>query len=170
MFRLFKIWTFEKCLSAPPVSRKDIVTSEDLQKWPHLCDVHISTIDSDVDLLIGVNFPKVMEPWDVISSADEGPFAVKTALGWVIKGPLDVGPDSSTCTYNTYVTVNRIDARLEKQVRYQFNQGFCERVIDDVPDDKRFLEFVTNSVCFENGHYVIGLPFKSESVTMPNNK
>ena len=37
-------------------------------------------------------------------------------------------------------------------------------------DDKRFLEFVTNSVRFENGHYVIGLPFKSESVTMPNNK
>ena len=37
-------------------------------------------------------------------------------------------------------------------------------------DDKEFFEFVTNSVCFENGHYVIRLPFKSESVTMPNNK
>ena len=155
------------------MSRKDIVTADDLQKWPHLCDVHINTIDSDIGLLIGVNVPKAIEPWDVISSADEGPFAVKTALGWVINGPLDVGPDSSNYTYNTYVTVNRIDARLEEQVRYQFNQEFCERVIDDVPepsmDDKRFLEFVTNSVRFENGHYVIGLPFKSESVTMPNN-
>ena len=107
-----------------PVSKKDIVTSEDLQKWPHLCDVHISTIDSDVGLLIGVNVPKAIKPWDVISSADEGPFAVKNALGWVINGPLDVGPDSNTCTYNTYVTVNRIDARLEEQVRYQFNQEF----------------------------------------------
>ena len=37
-------------------------------------------------------------------------------------------------------------------------------------NDKMFLEFVTNSVCFENGHYVIGMTFKSENVIMPNNK
>ena len=75
--------------------------------------MNISTIYSDFGLLIGVNVPKAMEPWDVISSADEGPFAVKTVLGWVINGPLDIGPDSSTYTHNTYVTVNRIGARLE---------------------------------------------------------
>ena len=83
--------------------------------------MNISTTDSDVDLLIGVNVPKAMEPWDVISSADEGPFAVKTLLGWVINVSLDIGPDSSTYTYNTYVTVNRIDPNSEEQVRYQFN-------------------------------------------------
>ena len=69
--------------------------------------------------------------------------------GWVITGPLDIGPDSSIIyTYNAYVIVSRIDARLEEQVRYQFNQEFCESVIDDVSelsvDDERFLEFVTN--------------------------
>ena len=37
-------------------------------------------------------------------------------------------------------------------------------------NDKMFLEFVTNSVCFENGHYVIGMTFKSENVIVPNNK
>ena len=52
--------------------------------------MNISTTDSDVDLLIGVNVPKAMEPWDVISSADEGPFAVKTLLGWVINVSLDI--------------------------------------------------------------------------------
>ena len=83
--------------------------------------MNISTTGSDVGLLISVNFPKAMEPWDVISSADEGPFAVKTLLGWVINVSLDIGPDSSTYTYNTYVTVNRIDPNSEEQVRYQFN-------------------------------------------------
>ena len=86
--------------------------------------MNISTLDSDVGLLIGVNVPKAMEPWDVISSGDEGPFAVKTVLGWVINGPLDIGPYNTTYTYNTYVTVNRIDARLEGQVRYQLNHEF----------------------------------------------
>ena len=62
------------------MSRKDIDTSENFQKWPYLYDVNITTTDSDVDLLIVVNVPKAMEPWDVISSADEGPFAVKTLL------------------------------------------------------------------------------------------
>ncbi|XP_062566787.1 uncharacterized protein LOC134229094 [Saccostrea cucullata] len=126
-----------------PISKKDIGTSEDLHRWPHLRDVHIDTIDSDVD-----------------------------SLGWVINGPLDTRPENGT--YSTYVTVNRIDARLEEQVRYQFNHDFSERAIDDVPepsrDDRRFLDFVTNSVRFENGHYVIGLPFKSENVIMPNNR
>ena len=84
--------------------------------------MNISTIYSDVGLLIGVNVPKAMEPWDVISSANEVPLAVKIVLGWVINGPLDIGPDSSTYAYNAYVTVNRISARLEEQVRYQFNQ------------------------------------------------
>ena len=36
-------------------------------------------------------------------------------------------------------------------------------------DDEKFLEFVTNLVLFENGHYFIGLPFKSESVATPKN-
>ena len=33
-------------------------------------------------------------------------------------------------------------------------------------NDKRILD----SVCFENGHYVIGMTFKSENVIIPNNK
>ena len=52
--------------------------------------MNISTIYSDVGLLIGVNVPKAIEPWDVIFSADEGPFAVKIVLRWVINGPMDI--------------------------------------------------------------------------------
>lgn len=51
-----------------PMSRKGIITSKDLQKWPHSCDVNISTIDSGAGLLIGVNFRKAMELLEVISS------------------------------------------------------------------------------------------------------
>lgn len=36
-------------------------------------------------------------------------------------------------------------------------------------DDGKFLEFASDLVFVDNGHYVIGLPFKSESVAMPNN-
>jgi hypothetical protein len=145
---------------------------EDLQRWPHLSDIHVDSVNSDVGLLISVNVPKAMEAWVVITSVDKGPFAVKTLFGWVINRPLDSSPENGS--YNTFVTVNRIDARLEEQLRYQFNHDFCERVIDDVPqpskEDKRFLQLVTNSIRHENGHYVIGLPFKSDNVSLPNNR
>ena len=62
------------------MSRKDTVTSDDLQR-SHLCDVHINTKDRDVSLFIGVNVPKAMEPWDVIYIANEGPFAVEKMDG-----------------------------------------------------------------------------------------
>lgn len=157
-----------------PVSRKDIISLEDLQRWPHLSDIHIDRIpvDSDIGLLLCVNVPKAMEPWDKIPSNDNGLFAIKTILGWVMNGPIDTVPENGI--FNTFVTVNGIDARLEEQIRYQFNHDYCERAIDDVPEpskeDKTFLEFVKNSVHFEDRHYIIDLPFKSETVTMPNNR
>ena len=50
-----------------------------------------------LDFLIGVNVPDAMEVWEVISSVDECPFAVKTVLGYVIKFALDIRPNSSPC-------------------------------------------------------------------------
>ena len=43
-----------------------------------------------MDLLIGVNVPKAMEPWRIINSQRNGPYAVRTRLGWVVNGPLNV--------------------------------------------------------------------------------
>lgn len=41
-----------------------------------------------VGLLIGANCSKALEPHQVIRSVNDGPFAVKTALGWCILGPV----------------------------------------------------------------------------------
>lgn len=51
-------------------------------------DAHIPHINANIDLLIGMNASKLMEPWELISSPGEGPYAVKTLFGWVINGPL----------------------------------------------------------------------------------
>ena len=40
----------------------------------------------------------------MLSSIDEGPYTVKTVLGWVISGPLDIEPYSSTHTKHVYST------------------------------------------------------------------
>lgn len=39
-------------------------------------------------MLIVANVPKEMEPLQVVSSVDDGPYAVRTMLGWVVNGPI----------------------------------------------------------------------------------
>ena len=65
-----------------------------------------------------------MEPWQVINSQGNGPYAVKTILGWVVNGPLNSAMEES----GTSVSVNRIamDNLRELLVR-QYNQDFPEK-------------------------------------------
>ena len=49
----------------------------------------ISEDDISVGLLIGANCTKALEPIDDIPSKNNGPYAIKTRLGWCIVGPVN---------------------------------------------------------------------------------
>lgn len=69
---------------------------------------HNTIVNADVDLLIDTKASKLIEPWKVINSRGEGPYAVRALLGWVVNGPLH--GNSTTQCENGYhaVTVNQI--------------------------------------------------------------
>ena len=90
-----------------PVSTLNIPRQADIDPWPYLKDVKLHDIHASVDLLIGTDAPKALEPWEVINSQNEGPYAVRTRVGWVINGPLHVGSCRSKSGYSS-VTANRI--------------------------------------------------------------
>lgn len=69
-----------------PVTKQDMVMSEDLVKWPYLSKINLTSINAEVDLLIGNNAPKLLEPWEVINSQGNGPYGVRTVPGWVVNG------------------------------------------------------------------------------------
>lgn len=72
----------------------------------------MTQINATIGLLIGVNAPKALEPWRIINSEGDGPYAVKTLLGWVINGPLGQGGIEND--KDTSVQVNRLTvANLE---------------------------------------------------------
>ncbi|GAA6082876.1 uncharacterized protein LOC113029446 [Tachysurus ichikawai] len=73
------------------VSSDNIVSKEELSKWPYLAKVKVTCIMDNVDLLIGNNAHKILDPWEVINSHVDGPYAIRTALGWVINGSLHAG-------------------------------------------------------------------------------
>lgn len=158
-----------------PVQSENVPISEDISKWPYLNEVSLPRIKANVGLLIGANNPKAMEPWHIINSQQGGPYAIKTALGWVVSGPLK----KERCTAETlkvsHHTVNHITVmEIEQLLIKQYNTDFPERQYEEKAEmsqeDKQFMQSVQNNTKFENGHYHVKLPLKDETVRMPNNR
>jgi len=100
-----------------PVSRNNILTQQDLEGWKYLEGITVPSFEAEVELLIGTNAPKLMDPWEIINSQGEGPYAVRTQLGWVVNGPLRGGEPRKGKMGHPAVTANRISvARLKEQI------------------------------------------------------
>lgn len=135
--------------------------------------MNLPQINANVDLLIGAN-SKAMEPWHVINSQEEGPYAVKTVLGWMVCGPVkneNILFKDKTAHYS----VNRISVEeVEHLLKQQYNTDFPERLYDDKEEmsqeDKLFMHTVQRTTTFIDGHYCVGLPLRDDGVKMPNNR
>ena len=74
-----------------PVDTNEVATLKKLEKWKYLEPILGEISDNDdpqVDLLIGANCVKALEPIKVISSEVQGPYAYKTVLGGCVVGPM----------------------------------------------------------------------------------
>ena len=158
-----------------PVSTEQIPRQEDVDRWPYLSHISLPFVEAGVGILIGGNVPKAMEPWDVVHSVDDGPYAVETVLGWCINGPLRQVSEVDDSAH--LVTVNRIEvlSSLDQQLQRFFNQDFSERHVftDDKAlsvEDSQFLEMVERQTSLKDGHYEICLPLRNDSVPLPNNR
>lgn len=156
-----------------PVSKRHIPTQKSLEKWKYLHEVKIPQLDADIELLIGTNAAKLMEPWKVINSRGNGPYAVNTPLGWVVNGLMQ----ETTCQMqgsHSCIVVNRISvADLNDLLIKQYHQDFPELAAEEKSEmsveDKRFMSMMESSKELRNGHYYLPLPFKENDVMMPNN-
>ncbi|KAL7877734.1 hypothetical protein SRHO_G00043770 [Serrasalmus rhombeus] len=114
-----------------------------------------------------------MEPWRVVNSKGNGPFAIKTLLGWVVSGLLH---DEHVCLNKhgkPYVCSHRISVeRVSELLVQQFNHDFPESAYEKVEmsqEDLRFLDIMDTSAKLQDGHYYLPLPFK-RGPKMPNNQ
>lgn len=158
-----------------PVHRGNIPRQEDIHRWPHLRHVFLPVIDSEIELLIGSNVPKALEPLEVIQSVDDGPYAVKTILGWTVNGPLGGDRSCEMVCEQPQVCVNRISVvRLDELWKQQFKIDFPESDQEEQQglsrEDCQFMDLVTKSAKKVGGHFEIGLPFRNKEIKMPNNR
>lgn len=146
----------------------------DLIKWRHLRGLTFPE-NIDVQLLIGQDHPQALMPLELRRGGDKEPYAVRTALGWTINGPVaqdetDLSDVSTLCAYTQVQLCS--DTCLETQV-----ERFWK--VDGVPasgpamsvEDKKVLDNWSQNVKLKDGHYELPIPFEDPSrPNLPNNR
>ena len=76
-----------------PFGPEELPTSTNMRNWRHLSSItkYIPEFDSNIPfgLLIGGNCVKALEPCEIVTSQDGGPYAVRIRLGWCATGRID---------------------------------------------------------------------------------
>ena len=185
-----------------PVGSTKISTPEKIKKWRYLLEIAGEINhgdDAKMELLIGANCTRALEPVQVIASRDGGPYAMKTVLGWCIVRPIAcINPRnrSLTCTRvavreagsneiaDHYFAVEeqinpneRIPAMLKRIYEGEFIEqqvkfrSIIGKTLGKISDDERqFLKLMEQETIKVNGHYVVSLPLKSKDASLPNKR
>ncbi|XP_015754707.1 PREDICTED: uncharacterized protein LOC107334288 [Acropora digitifera] len=152
-----------------PVTVEDVAVQSDVERWFYLKDIYLPCIDANMELLIGNDVPKALEPQEVQRSENGGPYAVRTLLGWTINGPLG-RPSKSSRTTNRIQSHAALDEQFAHFCEMEFNDSQFSIEKGMSQDDKRALAIMEESVELCDGHYEIALPWKVFPPDLPNNK
>ena len=158
-----------------PVSRDQVPSQEDLNRWTYLSHIAVPALDAEVGILIWNNVPKATEPWEVVISLGDGPYAVWFLLGWWVNGPLRcVSVEDSQCPSVSSCHV-QVVCNLDDQLNRFFNLDFSENHVFAEGkglsvEDRQFLRMTEEWTVFLDGHYEVNLPLRNPTVSVPNNR
>ena len=169
-----------------PADHKQIPTPEIVGRIEHLKEIagEIPAYDPELEigLLIGSNCPKALVPLKVVPNEGDGPFALQLNHGWTVSGPVHVTTEPATNKLTAHrITVREIESVKEiitpKSLLKLFELDFGEKASSNLPEDlsysqedRRFLSLVSNAIHYTDGHYEIPLPFRQQTVELPNNR
>ncbi|KAL9961445.1 hypothetical protein ACROYT_G030386 [Oculina patagonica] len=151
---------------ALPVAKDEIPRQEDVERW--LGYVHLSELNSKVDLLIGANVPEALQPREAIPACDGGPYATRVDLGWVINCP--------TGRKQNYVPSSSFFIKCKEThpmcaACADFADASPSNGLSTSRDDLTFMNIMEDSsVKCEDGHYQVTLLLKNPNLQMPANR
>lgn len=181
-----------------PASQGQIPRQETACNWHHLAQIADLLMAFreyvEVGILIGTNCTRAIKPWEIITSKDDDPYPIRTALEMGIIRivnrnnheedkdehlchrilSLEVEPNlkRKKCHFAFTMQVKKILNPL--QLRRMLEQDFCEKRNDDKAlssDDRKFLKKPRKGIHRkDDGHYELPLPLRDENIQLPNNK
>ena len=177
---------------AIPADRNEIPRPDVICKMSHLRKISAELLsymaDIEVGLLIGLNCPSALRPREIVCGKDSDPYAVRSLLGWYINGPLcnpqlssqitcnriNLSPEDTLITPRGYVVTQRkVKERITPQaVSQMFELDFSEREKGTAMsrEDIKFCETAESGIVhLDDLHYEMPLPFKYQTIQLPNN-
>ena len=176
-----------------PVERDEISTPGKIERLEYLRPISwvITQMDNiDVGMLIGANCMKALEPMEIISSRDGGPYAYRTKLGWCIVGPITTSRNDGSVKCHRVamkdVASGKIaphhfvlddkakteDVGIKEMLERMYYSDFCEcnhfqvkSILGNIEyisrEDKKFLDILEIGTKKDGAHYEVPLPFRS---------
>ena len=141
----------------------------DIKGYKHLKDLDIPQVNGsdDVMLLIGAD-SEAQFPLEIRNSGIRGePYAERTMLGWVVRGPSD--RKQSACPSVNFLQTDVLQ-NLEKLWKTDFSDNIDNDETGWSVEDKRAAQIMSDSIKLRDGHYEMALPWKDESFVPPDNK
>ena len=161
----------ERAFSVPrlPVRVPEISLCSRAQHWPHLRDLPLVEVaNKEVSLLIGCDVPEAHWALEQRTGKRKQPYALRTLLGWVVRGPLEENGLGEAKVNCTQLLENDINEQLERLYHAEFSDvENLERAYS--MDDLRAINIVTASSEIVDGHFVVPLPWKIETKVTENN-
>ena len=185
--------------SSLPLNINEVVSHEMLLKLPHLNCLLSEIPDRNENvpfgLLIGINCPRALQPYDVIPSVDDGPFAVNTQLGWCISGPTQHNNGCSSDVISCFhirsneeqVRSTETGLKVTKRRMYEndFKESMSRGLSANMPshtksgssegvslsqEDRMFMNMIDHESRFVDGHHKLPLSLQSCDVSLPKNR
>ncbi|VDI10320.1 Hypothetical predicted protein [Mytilus galloprovincialis] len=122
---LKKVWSVKKL----PISARSAAENVDIRKLSYLADIQIPSTDlTEVMLLIGTDSPNAHIPLEVRSGNENQPYAVRSRLGWAIRGPIE--DTHATNVINVHFEEAR-EVLLQRQLERMWTSDFDDRARED---------------------------------------
>ena len=153
-----------------PVTTESATNQQYIDKWQYLSEVKIPNIDADVTLLIGSDAPEILEPKQVIPSQNGGPYATRTTLGWVVRGPLGKVTNANTRTANFIKADLRLNEQFQSYCDMEFNDSAYSEARLMSANEKHVMGLMSDSIKLENGQYQLALPWRNDPPCLKNNR
>ncbi|KFD66213.1 LOW QUALITY PROTEIN: hypothetical protein M514_10250 [Trichuris suis] len=151
------------------LSCRTVNWNRERDKWPHLKDLPLTDVNyGKVSVLIGADNFEVMQQLALRKPSRKGePFGMLTPLGWTVVGRLS--QPFRHRRPSTERMINELLSEFEIYERFWNTESFGTQPVQRCRDIELSKIAWPSSLEFVQGRYAVGLLWKSDDVTLPNN-
>jgi hypothetical protein len=124
--KLHKVWTVKQL----SISTRSAATADGIRNIPYLNDLNIPIVNvNETMTLIGTETPVAHIPLEIRSGNSHEPYAVRTQLGWAVRGPITCNNSKHYKSDNRRIPVSihfgqSGDAILKQQLERMWTSDF----------------------------------------------